>query len=105
MKRFILFFSALLFSFQSSNAQTISTVLDSINCAGDSATINVTATGNIPADAEWALVISTGPNTWSFIGGLPVAANSNTITYNPLYNGQYAVMLVNSSYNIFVDDK
>ena len=104
MKRFILFFSVLLFSFQSSNAQTISTVLDSINCAGDSATINVTATGTIPADAEWALVISTGPNTWSFIGGLPVPANSNTTTYSPLYNGQYAVMLVNSSYNIFVDD-
>ena len=69
MKRFILFFSVLLFSFQSSNAQTISTVLDSINCAGDSATINVTATGTIPADAEWALVISTGPNTWVSLEG------------------------------------
>tara|TARA_B100001093_G_scaffold519883_1_gene611152 strand:+ start:58630 stop:65724 length:7095 start_codon:yes stop_codon:yes gene_type:complete len=104
MKRFILFFSVLLFSFQSSNAQTISTVLDSINCAGDEATLNVTATGTVPSDAEWALVISTGPNTWSFIGGLPIPATSNTNIYTNLSNGQYAVMLVNSSYNIFVDD-
>ena len=88
MKRFILFFSVLLFSFQTSNAQTISTVLDSINCAGDEATLNVTATGTIPADASWALVISTGPNSWSFIGGLPVLATSNTYTYTNLSNGQ-----------------